>query len=1602
MSMQTPPKKDRNLWDYIKSGISNVSEDISSVTNTVVETAPYSELIRMAGRGIGAAGKFAGRQLAKPFEFLGKLESETLLGNSAREKVSDLILPNTIGGYTATKEERKKASEKISIGRAALVRTDTILEKVLGRNILSSVQPESYDPKTGQLYNIYKDAKREKYMAGLGFGGNLVSGTVDLVYGSVVSPFVVLGGFGKVAKSELLEKGITTERVVKDLDVLQKAEQDKFEYLNASARLKELEAEDITITGRTAQEVIDERTALQSALPELKTKADKATEDLSKIEYAEGFDEFIRQAAVLNSDQLIKHKVVKESSDPELLAGLLGDTDNVYEAALIVRAAAGDINAQRLLATESTSTFMALQNARKPLGDLTDEIKAAKQTDGDLSGFGLLPDNAEILSDEFADLLKRDAYLQRAVQAADQKVLEGRIGTSLFTGVEALRAAKAKTFAEIGLSNNRLWDVQYFRRNPYVATVAVVTWPFRERPSGWVRTKGVNSTDSARELEAFLSSTKAWDNAEGMAKKQQYMRQYLSAMDDLARENIIRNIELDAIRSTAKKYDLSLEDAQKIADRLDRDRGSTIKFFKERGFLLDHNNQKVYAPQLKTQLADSVPMIDIRKLDNALGKQKGIWKESFIATKDMALSPVDMLDQIWRPAVLMRLGYTQRNVFEGWGRATASLGFITALGSAKELVKISKQGGKYNVDGTFANFFRNRHAGLINAIAVRRSTLAAANAKAANKGLPATKIPPLKTSWARVIDLQEDAITMNRLHLTRLQQELKDLPDDVSSRTQRAAIIDEIADRRIYEKEANAQLRDYVKQSNKKGIKGNRYRTGQGFISYGNYDNLPKIYEGDFGDIMMELAGSQSRIKLELTSPARVYAGLNTSKTREAGWARLEPTDPNYFVGLERVVNRQFKNSPVMRMVLNGDNPNDILKYLKSQKGRKEMRAVRKDDPETYALELINVAERYIPDAALRKRIANEDLSAAELRLALKDRTDLNPIHGNKIEELPTQKALVTYNKWVRDIFRFIGALPEDVFVRHPYAAAVYNRALKESIDNANRQGIKLTNDELQGIITGAARKALQDTRRTLYTIERYSNLSHVVRFLEPFFMAAQNTAQVWSKLAYRDPRLFGYAGYIYMAPERAGIVQTDPLTGRESVVMQIPDWMRKGWFKEALKNQDSVSFEKGAANLIVQGQDWWRIGDGPFGQVIASEFAKQFPTTKFRPVLDYVLPFGGSRKLASYDLFTPTVLKRILDSIQETDSKDYASSLAIITAIENNKYRRGERDEPTPLEVKQRADAFSFLRALSSFTLPVSVKYRPEMQFYIDKARLYREKYGPNAAVRYYQDFPDYFEFFFSISRNPTGMDPTQDAIKNLKKYQSLVDDVTNPRTGDPAFLQLITNAYGEPTEFDQISYNWQFLNAYRTGGKDKIRTPQSVDEIVVSNDLQRGWIEYNKFMNKLDAILAKIPGENITYQSKEAEKLVEVKKLYVEEQKANNPAWFKAYKDPGTSIKGYHFVLAVKKILKDKKFMADRGQEPVWDALNEYVKNRETMVKILKVRDATGGSANIRAKSNATLAQTWDLLVKEIKTIDPSGTFSNYYNRFLENDTFEEIIND
>jgi hypothetical protein len=174
-------------------------------------------------------------------------------------------------------------------------------------------------------------------------------------------------------------------------------------------------------------------------------------------------------------------------------------------------------------------------------------------------------------------------------------------------------------------------------------------------------------------------------------------------------------------------------------------------------------------------------------------------------------------------------------------------------------------------------------------------------------------------------------------------------------------------------------------------------------------------------------------------------------------------------------------------------------------------------------------------------------------------------------------------------------------------------------------------------------------------------------------------------------------------------------------------------------------------------------------------------------------------------------------------------------------------------------------------------------------------------------------------------------------------------------------------------------------------------VDEIAAINALQRGWIEFTSFKNILDT---KLSTRGLTsYSESGAEDLAQLKREFIADKRKSNFVWWKEYSEGAGSKRFASFLKAVDIVLDDKKFMAERGDEPVWDAFLEYKNARGQFISELQRRKKIGGSASLEAKSNARLKLTWEQAVTEIATLDPTGTFTTFYNRFLDSDTLEEI---
>jgi hypothetical protein len=75
--------------------------------------------------------------------------------------------------------------------------------------------------------------------------------------------------------------------------------------------------------------------------------------------------------------------------------------------------------------------------------------------------------------------------------------------------------------------------------------------------------------------------------------------------------------------------------------------------------------------------------------------------------------------------------------------------------------------------------------------------------------------------------------------------------------------------------------------------------------------------------------------------------------------------------------------------------------------------------------------------------------------------------------------------------------MPEDAFTRVPFYGNVYEKSIEtggKALElKTKRTGKPATELEIQGVERAAHREALKETKRVLYTIDRYSNIASIV-----------------------------------------------------------------------------------------------------------------------------------------------------------------------------------------------------------------------------------------------------------------------------------------------------------------------------------------------------------------------------------------------------------------------------------------------------------------------------------------------------------------------------
>jgi len=730
--------------------------------------------------------------------------------------------------------------------------------------------------------------------------------------------------------------------------------------------------------------------------------------------------------------------------------------------------------------------------------------------------------------------------------------------------------------------------------------------------------------------------------------------------------------------------------------------------------------------------------------------------------------------------------------------------------------------------------------------------------------------------------------------------------------------------------------------------------------------------------------------------------------------ARVDPTHDNYFEEVVRVLNNQVRQSETARLVLSGADEAEYLKYVRSGEGRKVRTMLKLDSDEAAIQHYRTMQERLdalIPDGALRQRVLKGDVSIGQVRTALSGKR-LVPVHGAQLaNELASKGFMDHWRDTTSKLFHFLSVVPEDAFIRRPFYAQRYRDHLETSVAALVRGPDETVPAEmLQQAINSAHRRALRDTKETLYTIDRYTNLAGAIESFSPFLMAQQNALRVWGRLIWQNPAVVGRAIQLWNAPDNARLTDENG-----DIVIPIPGADSLSTARIPKNSITSIMF--GNPNMPADAPEFVRYlsplmpGVGPYITVAASKLYGSWQPdapgwlTKalgeergqqiWTGVSKYIFgDFGpGENPL---EAVPPAWGRQLKNMLGGTEDRNYASTFQSIYLTEVGKFQLHQRETmPTPEEIEDRTKQFYMMRITGALTLPVSPRYESPFEPWFDLYRKYREDYGAEASARWYEDYGDDFYWVTSsLSDSKAGVDPTAQAVSNFKKYPSLVSKLATIDPDDRSFVGLATNDPTGGYEFDANAYAYQFNTEIAPGVGENLRETKGAAEAWDQNRVSLGWTKWTQFTDELDAVLHQRGLHS--YQQSGAEDLADLKRQMAQKLGTEIPEWARDRETNGSS-RASGAIKAFRAMLTDETYMRDHAADPQTKAIQEYLAFRDDVMALLAERAAAGYGSTLDAVANQDLANLVDQMAGKLKAADPG--FAYIYDRYLESDKFTEV---
>lgn len=776
-------------------------------------------------------------------------------------------------------------------------------------------------------------------------------------------------------------------------------------------------------------------------------------------------------------------------------------------------------------------------------------------------------------------------------------------------------------------------------------------------------------------------------------------------------------------------------------------------------------------------------------------------------------------------------------------------------------------------------------------------------------------------------------------------------------------------------------------------------------------------FEDPFGVTPDDVRLNKSRVSssgaMDELRRAELEVTTKGPRLSDPKFRQIVPKDPAHLPSWSKALNGQVGEDPVMRRLLKGQTPDEVVDWMKSPAGRKVLGRTPFRSPERHveqAADLVNAVTGGSPEiAALALEGKATPGALAKLVPAVDGRPNLN---GMLIDQASHNSTLNYHaQKIVDGFFRKMFSMPDDALSRNPFFEAIYTEEMERRIGLSLDQGVKPTEGALKTWAEGARTLALKESKDTLYDLADQSRAAEILKFAVPFFEPVREGITVWSELARQNPQRVARIYALLRAPVRAGLVRDDRgyiigedgkhrdgNTGevvpedmwgsREMIALPLPGFLRDvPGLDKALGGTGYLTLDRHSVKIGFPRE----MGYGPIVQIPFNNIVKSKPSLEESAKL--VLPFGTT-DLPAWQQLLPASVRRLKQAQEGDDNRAYASqqNAAIIKKLTDFRLENGRVPSDDELrtmrqEAVDQARALWSLRTVVNWLSPVSIgfdsPYKPYADAYHtaqsvyskDKTALQDEQGNERTADEWFADVygDEYYALTQSMSRTMNGVPAAINTAEKAAQYKGLVQKY-------PELGGLVVGADGAG-EFNRSIYLQQLNSPIEPGAKTHQREVFDLVEASRQPQVREGWQKFTAYMDQIDAV-RKARGLT-SLNSKAASDLSDIKKAVIDQLTAAYPEWAAEYgKSDSNAWK--HKIAGLDAISKDPGL----NQRPEIQVLGMYLKYRGQMGQIL----ATRKDKTLTAQSNADLVEVWDTIVNTLK--DGNLAFADLQNRYLDRD--------